>query len=150
MVEDTRFLESELEQYRNAERRRQEEDDDRQRQRREDRQNRLEDEIRTADAWPEALEKQAYLMGQEVDEFDKDEYFKSGRDACNRAIEMWQEVTVTKQGRIDELQRQLTVIEDDIRLEVSLRLKAECTGSGGVGIANSIEEDVDFYDFLNW
>lgn len=149
-MEDTEFLEFQLEQYRNDERRRNEEENDQRRQRREDRRDRLESEYRTAYTWPEALEKQAYLMGKEVDEFDRDDHFKNGRDACNRGIEIWQEVATTKKNEIDELHRRLAIIQDEIRLEVSLKLKAECTGIGGKGIADSIEEDVNFRDFLNW
>lgn len=111
--------------------------------------------MRTAKTWPEALEKQVYLMDSyaksEMEEnFRYETYFTDCVNCCNRALEIWQIVKASKQEKIDDLQRQLETAQTEIRVEVARQLHAENDRRGWKGVASSIGDDVDLNSWLDW
>lgn len=151
---DTEYLEDQLEQYKEYERKRNKEAAEKQAQKKKDRQEYLYNEYRTAETWPEALQKQASLMAREAnweagENFKRGTYFYDSVKACERGLEIWREVEDAKQAKIKELQRQLEATRDEIRFEVAQQLASESDKVGWQGVASSIEEDT-LEGWLDW
>src|SRR3990172_7437219 len=105
---------------------------------------------RHASSWPEALRKQQVLFRREAnqwiaDEFP-DEYFGPGANACERALEIWEEEEKKRQAEADALRARLEAIGEEIRLAVADRLAAESSEHGWTGVAQAIREE----DYNNW
>lgn len=156
-----RYLEYELEQAREDERRRQEEADRRREERQRERKQEWEWEQRHAGSWPEALRKQASLFRREANDWpasdpdfpiDPDTFFGPGADACERALEIWKEVEVAKKEQIAALEAQIQALRDSIRFEVSEKLEAEAVGKpqGWRHVAIAIRQDADPNRWLDW
>ena len=133
-TDNERYLEGELERHRQAEERRSAE----------------EERQRHASSWPEALRKQQVLFRREAnqwiaDEFP-DEYFGPGANACERALEIWEEEEKKRQAEADALRARLEAIGEEIRLAVADRLAAESSEHGWTGVAQAIREE----DYNNW
>ncbi|MHC4687966.1 MAG: hypothetical protein ACYTEW_27240 [Planctomycetota bacterium] len=153
--QDVEYLEYELERYKEEERDRQEQAEQSRRRREQRRREEWQYEQRTAQTWPEALQKQAWLFGAEVDEFDalNDNYFADGADACKRALEIWSEVAASKAEAIAELEQQILAIKESVRLEVAAKLEAEAGDRPGwKGAAQTIKDtdETGLTDWLNW
>lgn len=118
--------------------------------------------MRQADTWPEALEKQASLMGSEAylddpegeyGEFDT--YFRDGGAACRRALEVWREEEQAIAPEIEALQRQITALRDGVRLKVAAQVREEGNGRDGwLHVAGALEEYEEhpgaLSAWLNW
>ncbi len=151
---DKQYLEDQLEQYKEAERQRNEEAAEKRAQQEKERQQYLYAEYRTAETWPEALQKQASLMAREAnyeagENFRPGTYFTDSVEACERGLEIWREVEETKQAQTKELQRQLEAARDEIRFAVARQLASESDKIGWQGVASSIEEDT-LEGWLDW
>lgn len=117
--------------------------------------------FRQASTWPEALSKQATLLGQNVyledgSEPTEDYFFTGGKEACKRALELWKEEEPKVAEQIVELERQIAALRDGIATTVGQRLEAENekNNRGWASIAAALQEmheDEDvFSDWLNW
>jgi hypothetical protein len=109
---------------------------------------------REASTWPEALRKQAGLLGREVyleDDSDptEDHFFSRSAAACRRALELWSVEEAKVSPQIADLQRQIDVIRDGIRLAVADALDAE---GAEKSIANALREHNEdaCEEFLQW
>jgi len=116
---------------------------------------RMNESYRTADSWREALRKQSSLMwkeaGMEPDMNPEEDYFLQGHQACDRALEIWDEVAPSKLEEKARLRERLEAIEFEIRQEVSAKLLAERDNSSWNSIANQLADpDLDPNDWLNW
>lgn len=154
---NTEYLEWELEREREHRQQLEEGQERRREERRKEREERWYYQQRTAETWPEALRKQASLMAAEAAQWPDDlaeqypdDYFGPGTEACNRALEIWETVEASKQGKIIELKKQLEAVQDEIRLEVAQTLRAENDISGWQHVADAIENDEDLTTWLNW
>lgn len=114
---------------------------------------------RQADDWRDALQSQASLFGREAAMFPEmeeetgEDWFATGADACRRGVELWDEVAVTVQPQIDELERQAAALRDQIRYAVGRRIEAEADGRKGwqyVADALLSDEYDDPSEWLNW
>ena len=121
------------EQIERMRREKEEERENRQRELRE----RAEYNSRQAFDWPDALRKNAGLLRREaqfegVEEIDKiSQWFADGADACNRALEIWEETGETYAARILTLRALIEAEELQWRQAVARRLKAEKPESEG-------------------
>lgn len=157
-TERERELEWELEDARRREEERREEELRQFEQRRQERQERWDFEMRQATTWPEALGKQASLMGGEahLDQWGDDNYFGDGRDSCKRALELWHEVEAEKRAEIEALEAKIKAIRDGIRFEVADRLEEEGDPEssgwmGTVSILRDYDEDpAKLSRWLDW
>lgn len=118
-----RYLEDELEREREQARR----DDDRREEERKRRQSEFQEmrryEERQADSWPEAFQKQANLCWREHHNFpDDDPFFEKNAQANEKALELWRAVATGKRAQLDELQKQIDAVWDEVRNEVADRL----------------------------
>ena len=161
-MDDRRYLEDEIERYRQLEQDRQDEERREREQRQAERKEQAEFELRTAETWPEALRKQVTLFSREIaaaeddakydgpggsDELDR--FFVDGKNACERALEIWSEVERANADRIAELERQIEMIQEETRLTVADRLEVENTRLGWVMVARSIRDESPG-NWLNW
>jgi hypothetical protein len=85
-----------------------------------------EHEMRQANDWLDALNKQIILCQREISDGEEDEnfivskcnlFFQNTADACRTAQKLWREVEASKRGEI-------SAIRESIRLEVADKLKA--------------------------
>lgn len=159
-----RDLEYELDELRRRDEDRQERESREREQRDRERHEQMEERLRMADSWPDALHKQIQLFGREIAEEakyvreygpvestdpDLDNFFVDGRNACQRALVIWGEVEKAKAEKRTELQRQMNALEDELRLEVADRLEAESDRLGWKNVAKSIREQTPD-QFLYW
>lgn len=154
-----RYLERELEDAREAENRRYEQEERRREERQREREEMWRYEERQADSWPEAFQKQANLCWREHRQFPDqnseatgdplDDYFKNMAQANEKALEIWREVEASKQARIEELQKQIDAIQDEIRNETADKLEAVSELTEYANTAQSIRDDV-LYNYLDW
>jgi len=149
-TDNERYLEGELERHRQAEERRSAEEERQRNARRQEVQEQFLWDERHASSWPEALRKQQVLFRREAnqwiaDEFP-DEYFGPGVNACERALEIWEEEEKKRQAEADALRARLEAIGEEIRLAVADRLAAESSEHGWTGVAQAIREE----DYNNW
>jgi hypothetical protein len=150
---DIDYLEYELEQYREREREQMENDRREREEREHERQELHEERMRTATTWPEALQKQHYLMAQEAllwKDNPPDNYFAPGANACTRAIEIWENIAKEKEQKRAQLKKQLADIDDEIRLETAKKLQTENKAPGWQEIARAIADNDDLNNFLYW
>ena len=145
------YLEDEVERYREAEEhQREEREGERERKRKEFR-KRMREAERTADNWPDALQKQIHLCRKEIsgipDEADLDEFFENEARACERALVIWQEVESVKTLEADKLRERLVEIDGEIVEEVAGRLEKE--NFSWRHVAAGIR-DGEPSEFLNW
>ena len=162
-MDDKRYLEEQLEHYRQDEQDRQDEERREREQRQAERKEQAEFELRSAETWPEALRKQETLFSREIadaaddakyggpisgsDELDR--FFVDGKNACERALEIWSEVERANADRIAELERQIEMIQEETRLTVADRLEAENARSGWVMVARAIRDESPG-NWLDW
>lgn len=146
-------LEWELEQARADEERRQERAEYEREERRREREEQRHYQERQADSWPEAFAKQARLCWREHNAFpeqnEEDDYFEKTAQANEKALELWREVSASKQAQIDELQKQIEAVHDAIRNEVADKLEAISDHIGYRGTAQSIRDD-SLGLYLDW
>lgn len=154
---DVEYLEWELEREREHRQQLEDENERRRQERKKEREKRWYYKQRTAETWPEALGKQASLFAAESarwftgeDGEYPDDYFGPGAEACNRALEIWEQVRLSKQAKIAELKKQLEAVQDEIRLEVAQQLASESNVSGWRSVAGAIKNDEDLTNWLNW
>jgi hypothetical protein len=147
-----RYLEDELD----REREQQQCKDDRREQERkareETRHQEWDYEYRQASDWPDALEKQIYLCSREVREGEDetvDNFFGNTVAACEKALELWPEVASSKQAEIEELEKKIAAIRDDIRLEVAEKLTAFDPRREFAQLAAQIHDNL-LEGFLDW
>ena len=145
-------LQDEIDSLRDQESEREEREYREREQRRREREQEISREDRIADTWPEALRKQVYLCQCEVDDGGDesvDDFFATTAEACQKAQELWIEVEASRQPAIEELEKQIAVIRDGIRIEVANRLEATDSRSQFSNVAGQIRGD-DLRQFLNW
>ncbi len=158
-TERERQLESELEDVRRADEARQEREERAREERRREREEQRYYDARAASNWPEAFRKQAALCWKEHNAFPEqssevtgdpdDDYFKDTAEANEKALEIWQEVSDSKQAQLDELQKQIDAVWESVRIEVADRLDAVSDKAGYRGTAQQIRDD-DLGNYLNW
>ncbi|MCP4747598.1 MAG: hypothetical protein GY874_15880 [Desulfobacteraceae bacterium] len=108
-----------------------------------------------SNSWPDALKKQAVfteneaLLHASADGDEISSYYGDSRDACNRALEIWEEIEGANESQIAELEEKLKSIRDEIRLKVAQKLLAESNQSGWRDIAIAIEKNYEISSFLN-
>ena len=149
-----RYLEMELDRYREEEERRSEEAYQERKRQREEIHYRAEERLRTADDWPEALRKQVVLCNREVgldDAEDLDGFFSRMVAACERAQELWATVAAEKQPEIEELESRIAAIQEGIRIQVAETLEKESESDSDPWrhVAQSLRDE-DPSDFLYW
>ena len=156
-MDEIDYLKQEVDDLRDREQRRMDDEIRAHKERDRERQANYEERLRTANDWPEALQNQMVLMGREAvhesDGASSDDpceiWFTDGKQACERALELWREVEASKQERVEQLRRELDGIQDEIRLEVSARLNDENHRPGWKAIADLLAEgNLDI--FLYW
>lgn len=117
-----------------------------------------EENQRTAETWPEALQKQEYLFRREAN-FDVgdpdyvDEYFAPGADACAKALEYWKEESENVADEIEALEQKIIELRASIAHKVADRLDShEGMLDGWYHVAGSLREyDEDNLDsWLYW
>ena len=150
-TEQERYLQDEVDSYREREeRQRRERDEERESRRREFR-GRMQMAERTADNWPDALQKQIGLCRREITglagESDFDEFFENEAEACERALIIWRDVESVKALEADDLRARLLEIDSEIESEVAKRLEAE--NPKYKNVAQQIQ-DGSPSEFLNW
>lgn len=150
-----RYLESELSEAREREDRRNREDEQARKERMQEYRERAESYNRSAETWPEALRKQAYLMQREANDWpedDNDDLFAPGAAACSRALMIWSEVATEKQSAISELLNQIKAIKDGIKNEVADRLEKEGDTLGWKQVVSALREydEDDLDSWLDW
>lgn len=164
MSDDCGYLQYELDQERASRQRLQDEVQAERERRMEAARDRAEWNMRQAETWPEALGKQAALCAREAihetepedgdrfndDIFSNDMFFTDSTKACKRGLTIWNEVAATKRAKIDELQRQLAAVQDEIRAEVAKRLAAEGDSPGWNQVVGALENNVSLGRWLDW
>lgn len=117
---------------------------------------RYESSLRSASAWPDALQNQAMLCGREVHleaaDDPEDRYFSRTRDACLLAAEIWPDEEAKVQPQIDALQEQIAAIRESVRHAVAARLQGQLDTTEARSVAGAlVEYDEDSLDdWLNW
>lgn len=152
---DVQYLEDELEREREASRRRDEEEEKSREERQRERNEQYEWEARTAETWPEALQKQIRLMSKEANwesgnNFESGRFFTDSIKGCRRALEIWKEKDKDASAEIEKLEKQVEGIKRDFRAKVASQLLSEFKNSGCRGVAQSIMDYDDPDDWLNW
>lgn len=149
-----RYLEDELEREREQSRREQQRNEEALQQRQEEYRERWEREARSADSWPEAFRKNASLLWREYNQYpdddDKDDgFFKKSAQANEKALEIWTEVSASKQAELDELQKQIDSVWDAVRNEVADKLIAAGDHFTYISTAEAIRDD-QLAGYLDW
>jgi hypothetical protein len=147
-----RYLEEELERTRYEEEKRQERADREREERRRELQEQWRYEERQADSWPEAFQKQAMLCWREHNQYPddlNDHFFEYSAQANEKALEIWKEVSISKQGELDMLQKQIEAVRDAIRNEVADKLIASSEHKEYRGVAEAIRDDA-LANYLDW
>jgi hypothetical protein len=124
-TDQERYLADELERERAASRERDRLEEERRQARQSEFSEAQRYEERQADSWPEAFQKQARLCWREQNRFpdpDDDPFFKKNAQANEKALELWRAVATSKRDRLDELQRQIDAVWDEVRNEVADQL----------------------------
>ena len=150
-----RYLEEELEREREQSRR----EHERQREEREQRLEAWREQSyyaeRQADSWPEAFQKQASLCWREFNSWPgdvpgvEDSYFEKMAQANEKALEIWREVSASKQAELDSLQKQIEAVWDAVRNEVADKLIAASDHSTYIATAEAIRDD-QLGGYLDW
>ena len=152
-TENEQALEWKLERCREQERRQGEEDSQRSREEAKRMRERIEENLRSADSWPEALRKQAHLYSKEARQYtpddEPDDYFGSGAEACERALVIGVEGKQSRHVEVDEIQKRLDAIQEEIRLAVADRLMGESENPNWREVASAIRSG-DYWNWLNW
>ena len=156
-MDESDYLKAELDDLRDREQRRMDDEIRACKERDQERNAVYEEELRIANGWPEALQKQMTLYGREAihekDGASSDDpgetFFTDGKGACERALELWHEIEASKQERIRQLRQALDNIQVEIRLEVATRLSDENPRPGWKGIAFMLAEGA-LNSFLWW
>jgi hypothetical protein len=152
-TEREKQLEWELERERDEQRERDRIEDERREANRREREEMWRYDERHADSWPEAFQKQARLCWREHNAFpeqnEEDDYFEKTAQANEKALELWREVSASKKSKIDELQKQIEAVQDEIRNEVADKLEAISNHYSYTGTAQQIRDD-DLDRYLDW
>jgi len=157
MMDEVDYLKAELDDLRYREQRRMDDEIRAHKERDRERKAVYEERLRTANDWSEALQNQMVLMGREAvyesDGASSDDpceiWFTDGKQACERALELWKEIETSKQSRVEQLRRELDGIQDEIRLEVAARLNDENQRPGWASISTMLV-DGNLGAFLWW
>lgn len=111
-------------------------------------------ELRTASTWPETLRKQAALHRAEAyldDNDDVGHYFINVTNACNRALELWNEEEAKIADQVAALLARVAELRDGVRLAVADRLDSEKMDSGVAAMLRDTPEDAgELSAWLNW
>lgn len=156
-----RYLEDEVRRLEEEREREREEHEQARRERMREMRERSEANMRTAHTWPEALQKQAYLFQREAADWpegdadfpiEPDDYFGPGAKACERALEIWQDVAAGKEEQIKHLEAAIQAIKDSIRIEVAGKLESESDVAGWQHVAVALREydDDSVSAWLDW
>jgi hypothetical protein len=149
-------------QYEDLQRRQEQEADARERDRKErqrERQRDREEAYRQTDDWREALLRQASLMARELRALppidESDTFFTRSREACERAVSIYDEEAALLAGELAELDKRRIAICEQIRRNTGLRLREEQpendNENGWLSVANElIEGDMTPSEWLNW
>ena len=151
-----RYLEEELERERESQRERDRIEDERRKDRQREFAEARRYEERQADNWPEAFQKQANLCWREHNLFPEEEnteefdlYFKHLAQANEKALEIWREVAASKKSKLDELQKQIEAVWDEVRNEVADNLIAVNDRLEYKSTAEAIRDD-QLSGYLDW
>lgn len=150
-----RYLENELEREREQRRREHQRLQEEIEQRRMEWREKSYYEERQADSWPEAFQKQASLCWREFNSWPgdvpgvEDSYFEKLAQANEKALEIWREVSASKQDELDELQKRIEAVWDAVRNEVADKLIATNDHFTYVSTAETIRDD-QLAGYLDW
>jgi hypothetical protein len=145
-----RYLEDELEREHEATRERDRREEKACEQRRSDMQEQWRYEERQADDWPVAFQKQAYLCWREHNQFpDDDPFFKETALANEKALEIWRDVSASKQAELEELQKRIDAVWDAIRLEVAGKLIESNDRKEWQYVASALRDN-ELAGYLDW
>lgn len=159
MAYQLRQAKSELNRFRSEQEEQQEREARDRKDRIQERIREMDERYRQARTWPEALGKQANLMGREIylereDDPGETHYFSGGHNACQRALELWTQEEAKRAATIAELERRLAELRTDIRETVGSQLATENNNSGWQFIAHALlaydEDEDELTDWLNW
>lgn len=154
-TERERYLEDELEREREAMRERDQREEKAREERRKEARERYEYDFRQADSWPEAFQKQATLCWREHNQFppesedDIEHFFERSALANEKALEIWREVSASKEAELEELQKQIDAVHESIRMEVADRLEQAAEWSEFKQTASAIRDD-QLAGYLDW
>lgn len=117
--------------------------------RRRERQSEIARSFRQADAWPEALRKQASLCRKENE--GEDDYWMELIEACELAEKLWDQAEAEATPAIAELQRQINALNAQVQRTVADRLTEASASSAAHEIASlMLDPDTDLDEWLNW
>lgn len=151
-TERERELEDELERERDAARERDRREDEAREERRREFRERMDYEERQADTWPEAFQKQANLCWREHNRYPDDlddGYFEQTAKANEKALELWMEVSKSKEMELEALRHQIDAVYDAIRNEVADKLAASSERREFEMVA-SVIRDNELAGYLDW
>jgi len=111
-------------------------------------------EERRADTWTEVFQKQANLCWREHNQYppdpdDNDRFFENTALANEKALEIWREVSKSKQVELDTLQKQIEAVWDAVRNEVADKLIAADERKEFKYVASAIRDD-QLAGYLDW
>jgi len=162
-TDNERYLEDQLEQERQQRREEQEQRQRAREQRMEEYHEQHEHWMRSADGWPEAIDKQIALMSREswgeglswisYPTFLHDMYFTESVAACRRALQIWKDEEAKVADEVAALEQRITELKNGIRFNVGERLEREkyYKSPGWQGVVNTLnDEDSDPAAWLNW
>jgi hypothetical protein len=148
-----RYLEDELERWREQSRREYERQEKAREERRKEQQEQWAHEERQANSWPEAFQKQANLCWWEHRRYPEqaadDDYFEKTAQANEKALEIWKEVAESKQAELDALEKQIEAVWDSVRDEVADKLIAASDHYTYRSIAKTVRDD-SLGGYLDW
>ncbi len=153
-TERERHLEDELESLRH----RQQQEQERAYRERETRRREInhlyETNLRSADTWPEALARQAYLCERESRYDDPPiDFFAESVAACNYALQIWPDAEAKVSAEIEELESRIQQLRDSVRHSVGTLVSQHENGQsdGWKDVANTLSDpDADIEAWLNW
>ena len=149
-----RYLEDELEREREARLERDRRDDEAREKLRKEHQEQWRSSYRQADSWPEAFQKQANLTWREHNQYppdpdDVDRFFEQTALANEKALEIWHQVSTSKQAKLEELQKQIDAVWDAVRNEVADELIKSSDRKEYLYVASAIRDD-ELAGYLDW
>lgn len=157
-TDNERYLEQQLEDAQRREEDARQQEKEAREQRKREWEQAVEEVMRTAKTWPEALQKQEFLFRREAN-FDIgdpdyiDDWFAPGANACKQALEYWHEESEKVADEIKELEEKITALRAGIAGKVADRLDShEGMLDGWYHVARDLREyDEDDLDrWLYW
>ena len=154
-MNDTDYLVQQLEECRMRDEKADEQRRNEYERRKQEHKQGYEERLRNPDDWPDAFRKQVILINrahfllEHEDDTEIETMFIDLKNACERAIEIWKQISDSKKGRRDELRKQLEALDDEIRLETAAMLREENKRMGWNQVPDALENNI-LQQFLDW